>query len=100
MRKPDAQKLTAELPAPPPIFPLSKPMSLVLTGVGGTGVVTIGALLGMAAHLEGKGCGIIDMAGLAQKGGAVTSHIRLAANPEDISAIRIGPGSADLLLEV
>ena len=74
-------------------------MSLVLTGVGGTGVVTIGALLGMAAaHLEGKGCGIIDMAGLAQKGGAVTSHIRLAANPEDISAIRIGPGSADLLL--
>ena len=98
LRKPDAQKLTAELPAPPPIFPLSKPMSLVLTGVGGTGVVTIGALLGMAAHLEGKGCGIIDMAGLAQKGGAVTSHIRLAANPEDISAIRIGPGSADLLL--
>ena len=52
-------------------------MSIVLTGVGGTGVVTIGALLGMAAHLEGKGCGIIDMAGLAQKGGAVTSHIRL-----------------------
>ena len=66
--------------------------------MGGTGVVTIGALLGMAAHLEGRGCGIIDMAGLAQKGGAVTSHIRIAATPEDISAIRIGPGSADLLL--
>ena len=60
--------------------------------------MTIAALLGMAAHLEGKGCGIIDMAGLAQKGGAVTSHIRLARTPEDISAIRIGPGGADVML--
>ena len=49
-----------------------------MTGVGGTGVVTIGAILGMAAHLEGKGCGMIDMAGLAQKGGAVYSHVKLA----------------------
>jgi indolepyruvate ferredoxin oxidoreductase len=49
-----------------------------VTGVGGTGVVTIGAILGMAAHLEGKGLGMIDMAGLAQKGGAVYSHVRLA----------------------
>lgn len=98
LRKPEAQKLETDLPAPPAVFSLAEPMSIVLTGVGGTGVVTIGALLGMAAHLEGKGCGIIDMAGLAQKGGAVTSHIRLAASPEDISAIRIGAGSADLLL--
>ena len=98
LRKPEAQRLETDLPAPPAVFSLAEPMSIVLTGVGGTGVVTIGALLGMAAHLEGKGCGIIDMAGLAQKGGAVTSHIRLAANPEDISAIRIGAGSADLLL--
>ena len=98
LRKPEATQLTSDLAAPTPVFPLDKPMSIVLTGVGGTGVVTIGALLGMAAHLEGRGCGIIDMAGLAQKGGAVTSHIRIAATPEDISAIRIGPGSADLLL--
>lgn len=77
---------------------LSSPCSIVLTGVGGTGVVTIGALLGMAAHLEGKGCGIIDMAGLAQKGGAVVSHIKLAKTPAEISAIRIAPGGADLML--
>ena len=54
---------------------------IIATGVGGTGVVTIGAILGMAAHLEGKACGMIDMAGLAQKGGAVYSHIRLANDP-------------------
>ena len=98
LRKPEATQLASDLAAPPPVFLLDRPMSIVLTGVGGTGVVTIGALLGMAAHLEGKGCGIIDMAGLAQKGGAVTSHIRIAGTPEDISAIRIGPGSADVLL--
>ena len=98
LRKPEAQKLETNLPTPPAVFSLAEPISIVLTGVGGTGVVTIAALLGMAAHLEGKGCGIIDMAGLAQKGGAVTSHIRLAASPEDISAIRIGAGNANLLL--
>ena len=59
------------------------------TGIGGTGVVTIGAILGMAAHLEGKGCGMIDMAGLAQKGGAVFSHVRIARTPEEIHAIRV-----------
>lgn len=72
--------------------------NILLTGVGGTGVVTIGAVLGMAAHLEGKGIGIIDMAGLAQKGGAVTSHIRIASRPEDITSIRIAAGAADLVL--
>jgi indolepyruvate ferredoxin oxidoreductase len=75
-----------------------KPFDILLTGVGGTGVVTVGAILGMAAHLEGKGCSILDMAGLAQKGGPVTSHIRLAAAPEDIKAVRIAAGGADLLL--
>ena len=72
--------------------------SCIVDGIGGTGVVTIGAILGMAAHLEGKGCGMIDMAGLAQKGGAVFSHIRIAPTPEDISAIRISAGKADLIL--
>ncbi len=72
--------------------------SVIVTGIGGTGIVTIGAILGMAAHLEGRGVGIIDMAGLAQKGGAVYSHIRFAERAEDIHAIRVAAGSADLVL--
>ncbi|MBA3447111.1 MAG: indolepyruvate ferredoxin oxidoreductase family protein, partial [Pseudaminobacter sp.] len=72
--------------------------SSIIDGVGGTGVVTIGAILGMAAHLEGKGCGMIDMAGLAQKGGAVFSHVRIAETPKDIHAIRVSAGKADLVL--
>ena len=75
-----------------------RPYSIIVTGVGGTGVVTIGAILGMAAHLEGKACGMIDMAGLAQKGGAVFSHVKLARKPEDIHAIRVAAGDADLIL--
>ncbi|MBT4354792.1 MAG: hypothetical protein HOD13_09545 [Rhodospirillaceae bacterium] len=69
-----------------------------MTGIGGTGVVTIGALIGMAAHIEGKGVSVLDMAGLAQKGGAVISHIRIAKRPEDIHAVRIASGSAKLML--
>ncbi|MGD0634065.1 MAG: indolepyruvate ferredoxin oxidoreductase family protein [Beijerinckiaceae bacterium] len=82
--------------APAPLT--SKPYSIVVTGVGGTGVVTIGAILGMAAHLEGRGCGIMDMAGLAQKGGSVYSHIKIAERPQDIHAIRIAAGEADVIL--
>jgi indolepyruvate ferredoxin oxidoreductase len=91
-----------ELPAdtlPSPALPaIDQTFSMIVTGVGGTGIVTIGAILGMAAHLEGKGVGIIDMAGLAQKGGAVASHIRFANSPQDIHAIRVGARSADLVL--
>ncbi|WP_018699198.1 indolepyruvate ferredoxin oxidoreductase family protein [Amorphus coralli] len=84
---------------PEPALPgLHAPYGILITGVGGTGVVTIGAIVGMAAHLEGKGCGIIDMAGLAQKGGAVTSHVKLAPAPEDLHTIRVGAGGADLVL--
>ena len=72
--------------------------SIIVTGVGGTGVVTIGAILGMAAHLEGKGCGILDMAGLAQKGGSVWSHLRFGKSPAAIKAIRIAAGGADAVL--
>ena len=72
--------------------------NIVITGVGGTGVVTLGALLGMAAQIEGKGFGVLDMTGLAQKGGAVLSHLRLAPCPEDIGAIRIAAGGADLVI--
>ena len=74
------------------------PYGILITGVGGTGVVTIGALLGMAAHIEGKGCSILDMTGLAQKGGAVLSHVRIAKSPENIHSVRIASGGANLLL--
>ncbi len=84
--------LEPELPA------LDRPFNLVVTGVGGTGVVTIGALMGMAAHLEGKGVLVLDMAGLAQKGGAVMSHVRLAATPEGLHAARVAARQADVVL--
>ncbi|MGI9335260.1 MAG: DUF6537 domain-containing protein, partial [Gammaproteobacteria bacterium] len=77
---------------------LERPYAVVVTGVGGTGVVTIGALIGMAAHLEAKGCSVLDMMGLAQKGGAVTSHLRIAAGPDQINATRIAGGGADVLV--
>jgi indolepyruvate ferredoxin oxidoreductase len=88
-------------PAPlpePALPPLGQTYDIIITGVGGTGIVTIGGILGMAAHLEGKGVGVLDMAGLAQKGGAVYSHMRIAERPEDIHAIRIAAGAADLVL--
>ncbi len=84
---------------PEPALPaLGQTYDIIVTGVGGTGVVTIGGILGMAAHIEGKGVGVLDMAGLAQKGGAVYSHMRIAQRPEDIHAIRIAAGGADLVL--
>ena len=100
LRKPQAVKAAIDLPDLPEPSPksLDEPFSLIVTGIGGTGIVTISALLGMAAHLEGKGCGMIDMAGLAQKGGAVASHLKIAATSDDIKAIRIGAGHADLIL--
>ncbi|MBI1416697.1 MAG: indolepyruvate ferredoxin oxidoreductase family protein [Limimaricola sp.] len=72
--------------------------NVVITGVGGTGVVTIGAVMAMAAHLDGKGAGMMEMAGLAQKGGAVHIHCRLAEKPNDISAIRVATGECDTLI--
>jgi len=86
-------------PLPEPTLPaLDEAYGIVITGVGGTGVITIGALLGMAAHLEGHGCSVLDMTGLAQKYGSVVSHVRIARQPEDIHAVRISAGSARLLL--
>ncbi|MFC4818878.1 indolepyruvate ferredoxin oxidoreductase family protein [Dokdonella ginsengisoli] len=85
---------------PQPVFAtdLAQPWNVLVTGIGGTGVVTIGALIGMAAHLEGKGGTVLDQTGLAQKGGAVTCHLRIAKAPEDIHAVRIAAGEADLVL--
>jgi indolepyruvate ferredoxin oxidoreductase len=100
LKKPEAVASVAELPLPPdPVLrPLGQTYGIVVTGVGGTGIVTVGAILGMAAHLEGKGVGVLDMAGLAQKGGAVQSHIRLAHKPDDIHAIRVAARDADLVI--
>jgi indolepyruvate ferredoxin oxidoreductase len=96
--KRDASTLLDNLPAPPLRTALEQPWNILITGVGGTGVVTIGALLGMAGHLEGKGSSVLDQTGLAQKGGAVTTHIRIARTPADIHAVRIAAGEADLVL--
>ncbi len=82
----------------PQVPALDEAYGILVTGVGGTGVVTIGALIGMAAHIEGKGCSVLDMAGLAQKGGAVVSHVRLAPRPEDLHSVRISAGGARLVL--
>lgn len=90
--------LLANLPEPQIRSTLDQPWNILITGVGGTGVVTIGALLGMAAHLEHKGASVLDQTGLAQKGGAVTTHVRIAKSPADIHAVRIAAGEADLVL--
>jgi indolepyruvate ferredoxin oxidoreductase len=94
----DAESLLADLPAPIFRTDFERPWNILITGVGGTGVVTIGALLGMAGHLEGKGATVLDQTGLAQKGGAVTTHVRIARSPADIHAVRIAAGEADLVL--
>ncbi|HEX4943149.1 MAG TPA: indolepyruvate ferredoxin oxidoreductase family protein [Usitatibacteraceae bacterium] len=96
-RKPVAREM--QVPLPEPAIPvLERPWGILVTGVGGTGVVTIGALLGVAAHIEGKGVAVLDMTGLAQKGGAVYSHVRIAARPEDIHAVRIAAGEANAVI--
>jgi indolepyruvate ferredoxin oxidoreductase len=77
---------------------LDKPHNLLVTGVGGTGVVTIGALVAMAAHLEAKGISVLDFTGFAQKFGPVISYIRLAASPAEVNQVRIDCASADALI--
>jgi indolepyruvate ferredoxin oxidoreductase len=84
---------------PAPVLPvIDGSYALLVTGIGGTGVVTIGQLLGMAAHLEGKGVTVLDMAGLAQKNGAVMSFVRFANPGEPLFAPRIGTAAADAVL--
>jgi len=86
------------LPEPASRPALDKPYNIAVAGVGGTGVLTIGALLGMAAHIEGKASMILDMSGLAQKGGAVLSHVRLSGHTADVTCSRIVTGTADLVM--
>ena len=84
---------------PDPVLPaLDGVWSILITGIGGTGVVTVGALLTMAAHLEGKGAAELQMAGLAQKGGAVSIHCRIAPTPNDIKATRLAVGEANAVI--
>ncbi|MDO5288750.1 MAG: indolepyruvate ferredoxin oxidoreductase family protein, partial [Pseudomonadota bacterium] len=88
-----------ELPAPAlPALARQQPWGIVVAGVGGTGVITIGQLLGVAAHLEGKGIVTQDAAGLAQKGGATWSHVLIGATQDDILTTRVGTAAADLVL--
>jgi len=93
-------KALAQVSLPTPTLPScdDEPYGIVITGIGGTGVVTISALLGMAAHLEGKGVSVLDQIGLAQKNGAVVSHVRIAAHPDRLHAVRIAAGNARLIL--
>ena len=90
----------AEMPQPAlPVLGVDHPLwGIVVAGVGGTGVITIGQLLGMAAHLEGKGIITQDAAGLAQKGGSTWSHVLISARPGDICTTRVGTASADLII--
>jgi indolepyruvate ferredoxin oxidoreductase len=92
-----ADALFARLPEPVPAA-CDEPWNVLIAGIGGTGVVTVGAILAMAAHLEGKGCSELDVTGLAQKNGPVSSHVRIAREPGAIFASRIGVGGADLVI--
>ncbi len=93
----DAEAMAAGL-VDPAFGDLEKPYDLLVTGVGGTGVITIGALITMAAHLEGRGASVLDFTGFAQKFGPVLSFIRLADRPEEINQVRIDTGAADALI--
>ena len=83
---------------PAPRAPLDERWNALVTGIGGTGVITVGQIIGMAAHLEGLGCSVLDFTGLAQKNGAVTSHVRIAPTQEALHAVRVPRGSANLVL--
>jgi indolepyruvate ferredoxin oxidoreductase len=102
LRKPDKQGLSADTPFPalpePELPALTEPYSVLITGIGGMGIITIAQGLGMAAHVEDRGVGVLDIAGLAQKFGAVTSHVRIAPKSEDIHAVQIAAGGANLVI--
>lgn len=93
----DVASMLSGLPAPT-LPSLTQPFDLLVTGVGGTGVVTVGALITMAAHIEGRGASVLDFTGFAQKFGTVLSYIRLGNTPEDIHQVRIDQGAADAVI--
>ena len=96
LRKPARRAPPGAMPEPT-LPALDRPWNILLTGVGGTGIVTVAALLGMAAHLDGLKVSVLDMLGLAQKGGAVFSHVRLGGTAE-LHGLKLGQGQCDLLL--
>ncbi|MXZ81184.1 MAG: indolepyruvate ferredoxin oxidoreductase family protein [Gammaproteobacteria bacterium] len=88
-----------DIDLPEPVPPaIERSWNILVAGIGGTGVLTVGSILAMAAHLENKGCATLNQTGLAQKFGAVVSHVRIARTQDDILAVRIPDGDADLLL--
>jgi len=93
----DPQARAAALPTPA-LAPLDRPYDLLVTGVGGTGVITVGALISMAAHLEGRGTSVLDFTGFAQKFGPVLSYLRIASTPAELHQVRIDQGAADALI--
>ncbi|MEH6547607.1 MAG: DUF6537 domain-containing protein, partial [Sneathiella sp.] len=107
LKKPQTQNVTSSNidimnPAaglPEPTEPvINGTYNILVTGIGGTGVITVGALLGMAAHIENKGASILDQTGLAQKNGAVMSHVRIANNADELSGTRIPNRQTDLVV--
>ena len=94
-----AESESPEVLLPEPSLPdLARPWNILITGIGGTGVLTVGSLVALAAHLQGKGCATLNQTGLAQKFGAVVSHVRIAKTQNEIHAVRIPDGDADVLL--
>jgi indolepyruvate ferredoxin oxidoreductase len=90
--------MAAKLPQPAVRDVSQVPQALLVTGIGGTGVLTVGAVLAMAAHLEGKAAKVLDQTGMAQKGGAVTSHLRIGHDTAAIPSARLGSGQADVII--
>ncbi len=102
LRKSEPPVIGAGDPAselPDPELPeIGEAYNILLTGIGGTGVITVGANLGMAAHLEGKGCAVLDQTGLSQKNGAVMSHVAITNDPDRVLGTRIGTGMSDVII--
>jgi indolepyruvate ferredoxin oxidoreductase len=94
---PELEAAIAVLPEPV-VQPTRKPFRILTTGIGGTGVLTVGAVLGMAAHLDDKACTVMDQTGMAQKGGAVTSHLQVVDRDQPLFAARLDAGKTDLVL--
>jgi len=96
--QPLQQGLSWDDPDEPQRVTVEGPFNILITGIGGTGILTVGAVLGMAAHIEHKGVSVLNQTGLAQKFGAVTGHVRIADTQANIHAMRIPAGEAHLLL--
>ncbi|MDG2004461.1 MAG: indolepyruvate ferredoxin oxidoreductase family protein [Novosphingobium sp.] len=91
-------EMVAKLPQPDVLDLAEGPRAVLVAGIGGTGVLTVGAMLAMAANMEGKAAKVLDQTGMAQKGGAVTSHIRIGADTDAVPSARLGTGQADVII--